>query len=102
MKLKVPHPFCAKIAWPELGSRETIEVKIRIDMPLPTPRVVISSPSHMINAVPAVSETMMSPTRAGPKWGIRSTDWPFVVRIVPLWNRNANPADCMIASATVR
>ena len=31
-----------------------IEVKIRIDMPLPTPRSVMSSPSHMITAVPAV------------------------------------------------
>ncbi len=29
-------------------------VKIRIDMPLPMPRSVISSPSHMITAVPAV------------------------------------------------
>ncbi len=29
-------------------------VKIMIDMPLPTPRSVISSPSHMITAVPAV------------------------------------------------
>ena len=27
-------------------------VKIRIDMPLPTPRSVISSPIHMITAVP--------------------------------------------------
>ena len=29
-------------------------VKIRMDMPLPTPRSVISSPSHMMTAVPAV------------------------------------------------
>ncbi len=27
-------------------------VKMRIDMPLPTPRSVISSPIHMITAVP--------------------------------------------------
>ena len=32
----------------------TTWVKIRIDMPLPMPRSVISSPSHMITAVPAV------------------------------------------------
>src|SRR5580704_15010920 len=31
-----------------------IWVKIMIDMPLPTPRSVSSSPSHMITAVPAV------------------------------------------------
>ena len=29
-------------------------MKIMIDMPLPMPRSVISSPSHMITAVPAV------------------------------------------------
>ena len=32
----------------------TTWVKIMIDMPLPMPRSVISSPSHMITAVPAV------------------------------------------------
>ena len=32
----------------------TTWVKISIDMPLPMPRSVISSPSHMITAVPAV------------------------------------------------
>ena len=40
-----------------------IEVKISSDMPLPTPRSVMSSPSHMITAVPAVmtmTMTMMS------------------------------------------
>ena len=31
-----------------------IDVKIRIDMPLPIPRSVISSPIHMTQAVPAV------------------------------------------------
>ena len=30
-------------------------VKISSDMPLPMPRSVICSPSHMMNAVPAVS-----------------------------------------------
>ena len=39
---------------PSAGIRAAIEVKIRIDMPLPMPRSVISSPSHMITAVPAV------------------------------------------------
>ena len=40
---------------PERGREAAaIEVKISSDMPLPTPRSVISSPSHMITAVPAV------------------------------------------------
>ena len=35
-------------------------VKIMIDMPLPTPRSVMSSPSHMITAVPAVMVMTMT------------------------------------------
>ena len=42
---------------PSTGSRDAIEVKISNDMPLPMPRSVISSPSHMITAVPAVIVT---------------------------------------------
>ena len=37
-----------------------IWVKIMIDMPLPTPRSVMSSPSHMITAVPAVMVMTMT------------------------------------------
>ena len=37
-----------------------IEVKISSDMPLPTPRSVMSSPSHMMTAVPAVIVTIMT------------------------------------------
>ena len=46
--------------WPSLmdhrpvGNWAAIWVKISTDMPLPTPRSVISSPSHMITTVPAV------------------------------------------------
>ncbi len=36
------------------GNTAMTWVKIISDMPLPTPRSVISSPSHMITAVPAV------------------------------------------------
>ena len=36
------------------GKRAAIWVKIRIDMPLPTPRSVMSSPILMISEVPAV------------------------------------------------
>ena len=43
----------------------TTWVKISIDMPLPMPRSVISSPSHMITAVPAVMVTTMTQERAG-------------------------------------
>ena len=37
-----------------LGKVAAIWVKISTDMPLPTPRSVMSSPSHMMTLVPAV------------------------------------------------
>jgi hypothetical protein len=39
---------------------------MRIEMPLPTPRFVISSPIHMRSAVPAVSVTMISTSSPAP------------------------------------
>ncbi len=42
------------------GKRAMIEVKISSDMPLPMPRSVISSPSHMMTAVPAVMVMTMT------------------------------------------
>ena len=38
-----------------LGTRDTMLTKMMSDMPLPMPRCVISSPIHMMNAVPATS-----------------------------------------------
>ena len=37
------------------GSCATIPAKMMSDIPLPMPRSVICSPSHMMNVVPAVS-----------------------------------------------
>ena len=39
------------------GKRSTIPEKMSSEMPLPMPRSVICSPSHMMNAVPAVKLT---------------------------------------------
>ena len=49
-----PQPRCSLICQSEVGKPAAIEVKISSDMPLPMPRSVISSPSHMITPVPAV------------------------------------------------
>src|SRR3989304_1387963 len=46
-------PPDTRIARPSCGRREITLVKMRIDMPLPIPRCVMSSPIHMIMAVPA-------------------------------------------------
>ena len=54
-----------QIAAPCAGRRDTTDAKIRIDMPLPMPRWVMSSPSHMTIAVPAVHVSTMSAARAG-------------------------------------
>ncbi len=40
-------------------------MKMISDMPLPMPRCVISSPSHMMKAVPAVMVSTISATRGG-------------------------------------
>ena len=42
------------------GNWATMEVKMSSDMPLPMPRSVMSSPSHMMRPVPAVMVMMMS------------------------------------------
>ena len=42
------------IAMIDCGKRAAMAVKISSDMPLPTPRSVISSPIHMMRPVPAV------------------------------------------------
>ena len=36
------------------------------DMPLPTPRSLICSPNHMMNAVPVVREMMVNSTKPNP------------------------------------
>ena len=49
-----------------------IEVKISSDMPLPMPRSVISSPSHMMTAVPAVIVTTIVTMTTSDSFGTRS------------------------------
>ena len=44
-----------------------IEAKIISEMPLPMPRWVISSPSHMTSTQPAVRHMTMRKTLAAPK-----------------------------------
>ncbi len=50
---------CCLMAHRAEGKVAAIEMNIRIDMPLPMPRSVMSSPSHMTVAVPAVMVTTM-------------------------------------------
>ncbi len=54
-----------QIAPPCAGRRDTTDAKIRIDMPLPMPRWVMSSASHITIAVPAVHVSTISAARPG-------------------------------------
>ncbi len=54
MKKNVRPPWLLRIAAPSVGIRAAMFRKMSSDMPLPTPRSVMSSPSHIMTAVPAV------------------------------------------------
>ncbi len=62
------------------GMRATMLAKIISEMPLPTPRWVISSPSHITSTVPAVSVITISIIE--PKLKFRSTLWLFEERLL--------------------
>ena len=87
---------------PSAGIRAAIEVKIRIDMPLPMPRSVISSPIHMIAAVPAV---MVSTRMISAKALWSGMIWSLVEQpgnICPLMASARNAVDCRMPSPMVR
>src|SRR5262245_47327940 len=90
------------------GNVDTTDEKIRIDMPLPMPRWVMSSPSHMTIAVPAVHVITMRAARHAENSGIRLMpcgSWKPELRNspeLPLFSANTNAVDCTRASATVR
>jgi hypothetical protein len=52
----VPTTSCSPQPISVLGTRDTMEAKISIETPFPTPSSVIRSPSHIKNAVPAVEQ----------------------------------------------
>ena len=59
-----------------VGMAATTLAKIRMDMPWPMPRWVISSASHMTMAVPAVRISTMKRASGHVNLGIRSTLTP--------------------------
>ena len=58
-------PELAQIARNCCGMTEMIDTKMRMDMPLPMPRSVMSSPIHMTVAVPAVMVSTITIIAAG-------------------------------------
>jgi hypothetical protein len=75
-------------------------VKIRTDIPLPMPRCVISSPIHMIIAVPAVMIMTISAMCGPVNDPVGKTSTPPSC-CAPEWNRNTRPVDCSSARTTV-
>ncbi len=77
-------------------------------MPLPIPRWVTSSLSHMTRAQPVVHVMMIISARHTVKCGMSTVptgseipDWPSKPPL-PLFNTNTNAVDCISANATVR
>ena len=78
------------------GRPATIPEKMMIEMPLPTPRSVTCSPSHIRNTVPVTSVTIAVSTKPGPGLMTRALpaiDWPC--RALEM------PKACMVARPTV-
>ena len=93
------------IAMIDCGNRAAIEVKISSDMPLPTPRSVISSPIHMITPVPAVIDSTIS-TVAHQAWLETSDEQDaselFCPNSAPDRATVISVVDCRTPSAIVR
>ena len=76
------------------GKPTTMPAKISNDMPLPTPRSVICSPSHMMKALPVVSVSIVIRTKRGP--GVSTKSWLPLVRLIAI------PNDCSALRITVK
>ena len=78
-----------------------MDVKIKIDIPLPTPRSVMSSPSHMITDVPAVITIIIVKIRCHEASGMIGVEHPEINR--PGVRATAiKPVDCKIARPIVK
>ena len=82
--------FCTRSITPR-GRPATMPAKISRLMPLPMPRSVICSPSHMMKAVPVVSVSTV----------IMTKPMPGCSTMPPLVSMNAMPIDCRAARMIV-
>ena len=94
-------PFCNLIDQSCPGKVAAIDVKIKIDIPFPTPRSVINSPNHMITEVPAVITAIMVMIRCHEVSGIIGS--AQLGKIRPSIRATAiKPVDCKIAKPIVK
>jgi hypothetical protein len=64
--LMAPVRACSNICTRNVGMRATIPAMMISEMPLPTPRAVICSPSHIRKIVPPVSVITVDMRKAKP------------------------------------
>ena len=83
------------------GKVAAIDVKIKIDIPLPTPRSVINSPNHIITDVPAVITAIMVIILCHEVSGIIGSAQFGKIRPSILATA-IKPVDCKIANPIVR
>ena len=70
------------------GSPATMPGEMIIEMPLPMPRSVICSPSHIRNIVPVVIVTVAMNRNCGPGFGTRLLPAFWIASAAPKhWNR---------------
>ena len=99
--MNAKRPFCNLMLHKLLGNPAAIDVKIRMDIPLPTPRSVISSPSHMITEVPAVITKIIVMMRCHDVSGMIAKSQPEIRR--PGVRATAiKPVDCKTAKPIVK
>ena len=79
------------------GKPTTMPAKMSRLIPLPIPRSVICSPSHMMNAVPVVRVSTVMSLKAIPGCSTMWNCWLSVIRS----RYTAMPSDCTIESITV-
>ncbi len=92
--------FCVVVIWAmiDCGNRATMPMKMMSEMPLPMPRSVICSPSHIMSMVPAVSTMIVLTMNPYPCTSSGTIGVPSTVRDC---RRTVTPQACRAATATV-
>ena len=94
--IKTGIPSVLPVARTASGNRAMMLPKIKSDMPLPMPRWVISSPSHMISAVPATNVRTMSTSSP-------NVNFTFAPRLISSrWKKAVKPIDSISPNAKVK
>jgi len=98
--VRLPAATCWNSPKIEFGKRATMPIKMIREMPLPIPRSVINSPSHMISTVPAVRPSMVMKRKPKPGLGTISSV-TAAEELFRLSRKMLTPKACRTEIATV-